>query len=135
MRPGSFDPLRDRPAPAGYEGTVRGHPVRATFDALTVVVAVKEGCDGCRDFVFSTDAGALASRAVLVISAHEFSSDEWRAAPRDVVVTPSLWSALDIRSAPFYVLVDPVASRVVSEGVVFAPEQVAREIDSFLSSQ
>lgn len=135
MRPGSFDPLRERPAPAGYEGTVRGRPVRGTFDALTLVVAVKESCDGCRDFVFSSPAGVFETLAVLVISASEFTSEAWRAAPRDIVVTPSLWSALDIRSAPFYILVDPVASRVVSEGVVFASEQVAREVGSFIASR
>jgi hypothetical protein len=109
--------------------------VRGTFDSLTVVVAVKEFCDGCRDFVFSAPNGVLATLAVLVISAHEFTSDAWRTTARDVVVTPSLWSALDIRSAPFYVLVDPVGSRVVSEGVVFAPEQVAREVDAYLASR
>ncbi|MGC8510449.1 MAG: hypothetical protein ACP5PB_06220 [Acidimicrobiales bacterium] len=109
--------------------------MRGTFDALTVVVAVKESCDGCRDFVFSNPTGVLETLTVLVISAYEFTSETWRAAPRDIVVTPSLWSALDIRSAPFYVLVDPVPSRVVSEGVVFAAEQVAREVGSFLASR
>ncbi len=109
--------------------------MRGTFDAVTLVVAVKESCDGCRDFVFSTLTGLLDAVPVLVISAQEFSSDEWRDSPHDVVVTPSLWSALDIRSAPFYVVVDPVTSRVVSEGVVFGPEQVVREVGSFLASR
>ncbi len=102
---------------------------------MTVVVAVKEFCNGCRDFVFSTPSGALGALSVLVISEYEFTSQEWRDAAADVVVSPSLWAALDIRSAPSYVVVDPVTARVMSEGVVFAPEQVAHEVDVFLSSR
>ena len=49
-------------------------------------------------------------------------------ASNDVLIAPALMKELDIRSAPFYVLIDPSSSRVVTEGVVFGPSQVAAEI-------
>jgi hypothetical protein len=48
------------------------------------------------------------------------------------VVAPDVLKELEIRWPPFYVLVDPQERRVITEGVVFAPAQVASEIASFL---
>jgi hypothetical protein len=51
-----------------------------------------------------------------------------------VVVSPATLEVLEILSAPFYVLIDGVQSRVVSEGSVFSPSQVAQEIAAFLTT-
>jgi hypothetical protein len=40
---------------------------------------------------------------------------------------------LGIRWPPFYVLIDPAVQRVITEGVVFAPSQVAAEIAPYLA--
>jgi hypothetical protein len=69
---------------------------------------------------------------VLVVSAEDDESLEWRDARQRVFVSTDAFRLLDVRSAPFYVLVDPVARRVVTEGVLFGPAQVAAEIAPFL---
>jgi hypothetical protein len=70
---------------------------------------------------------------VVVVSATR-GDEEWDNARRTIVVAPDLFDELDIRSAPFYVLIDPTSSRVIYEGVIFGPAQVASEIASFLTS-
>jgi hypothetical protein len=92
---------------------------------MTLVVAVKPDCDGCRDFLRG-DLKELSNLDVVVISA--VSSDEWVDVANDVLIAPELLKELDIRSAPFYLLIDPSSARVVTEGVVFGPSQVAAEI-------
>jgi len=47
-------------------------------------------------------------------------------------VSPDAFRLLDVQSAPLYVLIDPIAGRVVTEGVPFGPSQVANEIASYL---
>ena len=71
--------------------------------ALTLVVAVKPDCDGCRDFV-EGNLDDLSNVDVIVVTA---------AAPRRVARRTSRGSGLSgdveelqIRSAPFYVLID-----------------------------
>jgi hypothetical protein len=128
----SFDRPRHRPAPARAEGrAMDSSPVSIVFDHLTLVVAVKAGCDGCRDFLFS-DLHELAGVTVVVASASDDGAAEWSGAARPVVVAPQLLAALDVRWPPFYVLVDPDGPRVVAEGVVFSAAQVAKEIESLL---
>ena len=100
-----------------------------TFTRTTVVVAVKPGCDGCRDFV---SGDYCLGEFVDVVVAAECDDDTWRDG-RGVVVAPQLWRDLEIRSAPFYVVIDPVRRLVVAEGSVFSPIQVATEIASRLS--
>jgi hypothetical protein len=95
------------------------------------VVAVKPDCDGCLDFLHG-DLSELSHVDVVVISA--VSSEEWVDAPNDVLIAPELMKELDITSAPFYVLIDPSISRLVTEGVVFSPAQVVAEIAGALSS-
>ncbi len=56
------------------------------------------------------------------------SSEEWTGAAREVLIAPELMKELDIRSAPFYLLIDHSTLQVVTEGVVFGPSQVAEEI-------
>jgi hypothetical protein len=101
---------------------------------LTLIVAVKQNCDGCRDFIFS-ELHELSSVPVLILSATGDDNDEWTNARQHVIVAPQMLQELDIRWPPFYVLVDPEQRLVVTEGVVFGPAQVAKEIASYLSSR
>ncbi len=96
---------------------------------MALVVAVKPDCDGCREFIRG-DLDELSGVDVVIVSAT--SSSEWADATNEVLISPALMKELDIRSAPFYVLIDPTTQRVVTEGVVFGPSQVAAEIASAL---
>jgi hypothetical protein len=98
---------------------------------VTLVVAIKSHCDGCREFI-NTDVHEL-HVPVLVVSAVDDESSEWRDARQRVLVSPDAFRLLDLRSAPFYVLVDPIAARVVTEGVLFGASQVAKEIAPYLN--
>ena len=124
----SVDAPRERPAPSSYLVQIDGDiELRRNFSALTLVVAVKPGCDGCRDFV-EGEHGLGGFLSVVVVAA--LDDPAWRA--RDVVVSPGLWRDLEIRSAPFYVVIDPTRALVVAEGSVFSGAQVAQEIANFL---
>lgn len=101
------------------------------LSGITLVVAIKPDCDGCRDFVHG-DLKELAGVHVIVICATN-GGDEWDGARQEILMAPNLFDELDIRSAPFYVLIDPKSSRVLSEGVLFGPAQVAREIATYLT--
>ncbi len=98
---------------------------------MTLIVAVKPNCDGCRDFI-DGELDELNDVDVVIVSAT--ADDEWRFARQEVIVSPQMLTELDIRSAPFYVLIDATRQRVATEGVVFSPVQVAAEIGSFLST-
>jgi hypothetical protein len=129
----SFDAPRERPAPASISGvTLRGEPVTQDLDGLTLLVAVKSMCDGCRDFVES-DLRELGGLPVVVVSATADESGEWDHARQRVIVAPRVLRELDVRWPPFYVLIDPARGRVLTEGVVFGPSQVAEEISSYLA--
>jgi hypothetical protein len=131
FRPHSFDAPRERVAPRELSGrTLEGKEWRRVLEGLTLVVAVKPQCDGCRDFI-DGDLDELDEVDVVIVSAA--LDDEWRGARQGVVVSPETLSLLDIRSAPFYVLIDATRERVVSEGIVFEPAQVADEISPFLA--
>ncbi|MGC2486910.1 MAG: hypothetical protein WA359_11780 [Acidimicrobiales bacterium] len=128
----SFDRARERSAPRELTGaTLAGTPWRRHLDRVTLVVAVKPECDGCRDFV-EGNLEELSHVDVIVVSAEPH--DEWRAQRRAVVVSPESFEALEIPSAPFYVLVDATHARVVGEGTLFSPAQVAQEIAGFLTT-
>lgn len=128
----SFDAPRERPAPSVLRGrSLSGDDLVIELSELTLVVAIKPNCDGCRDFVHG-DLHELAGVNVVVTSATRGDA-EWDNARRTIVVAPAFLDELDIRSAPFYVLIDPTSSRVIYEGVIFGPAQVASEIASFLS--
>jgi hypothetical protein len=102
------------------------------FDRLTLVVAVKAKCDGCRDFI-EGPLDALGDVEVVVVSATDDGVDDWVHAARPVIISPELIISLDIRWPPFYVLVGPRGPRVLAEGVVFSAAQVAQEIAPFLT--
>ena len=127
----SVDAPRERPAPSGFHGhDAHGVDVSMTFVRPTVVVAVKPNCDGCREFI-STDR-ALGDDVDVVVAA-EGDDVAWREA-RGVVIAPQLWRDLEIRSAPFYVLIDPARGLVTGEGSVFSPTQVAAEVARRMAS-
>jgi hypothetical protein len=108
-----------------------GDDVTIDLAEVTLVVAIKSNCDGCREFLHA-DLEEF-SVPVLVVSAEEDPSSEWRGARRPVLVSPEAIRLLDVKWPPFYVLVDPVARRVLTEGVLFGAAQVAAEIEPFLS--
>ncbi|MGB8178819.1 MAG: hypothetical protein WCF63_01480 [Acidimicrobiales bacterium] len=131
FRPHSFGTPRERGAPRELSGTtLEGAQWRRVLEGLTLVVAVKPQCDGCREFI-DGDLDELDDVDVVIVSAT--FDDEWRGARQRVVVSPATLSELDIRSAPFYVLIDATRERVVCEGVIFAPAQVAAEISPYLA--
>lgn len=126
----SFDAPRARRVPTTIVArTLGGEVVTRIFDSLTLtlVVAVKGRCDGCRDFVFSS-LDELRGVDVVIVAATELDLEEFADAPREVLVAPEVLAALNIRWPPFYVLIDPRTANVLVEGVVFAPAQVALEI-------
>ena len=129
----SFDRTRERAAPAALKGHWSdGVDVAVALSEVTLVVAIKSHCDGCREFI---DADPVDLRVpVLVVSADEEESSEWREARQPVFVSPEAFELLDVRSPPFYVLVDPNARRVLCEGVLFGPAQVAAEIAPYLDA-
>lgn len=127
----SFDTPRERPAPGVLRGrSLAGDPVAVEFVGRTLIVAVKPHCDGCDGFIRG-DLRALESTHVVLVSAS--GAREWDDAPRPVVVAPEFMKELDIRSAPYYVLIDPAVSKVIAEGTLFSPAQVALEIASYVS--
>jgi len=133
FRAHSFDNPRPRRAPTSFSGRdADGLEFTRTLAGPTLVVALKTSCDGCREFV----AAALEEfdgLDLVLITATSDEASEWRGARRPVVAAPGLWTALDLRSAPFYVLVDPELEQVLTEGVVFSPAQVASEIARFVT--
>lgn len=128
----SFDAPRERSAPRSFSAlSIDGVPTTHVFEGLTLVVAVKSQCDGCRDFV-NSPLDELGGVNVVILSASADGSSEWTNAKHPILVAPQALDELEIKWPPFYVLVDAGSSRVVSEGVVFGPSQVASEIERFL---
>ena len=122
-----------RPAPDTITGTsLQGEAISRTLNGLTLIVAIKQSCDGCRDFVFST-LSELRDLPFVILSATDDLNGEWIDALQPILVAPQALADLDIRWPPFYVLVEPQQHQVVTEGVVFAPAQVAAEIAAYLS--
>ncbi|HEY5111006.1 MAG TPA: hypothetical protein VII67_01610 [Acidimicrobiales bacterium] len=101
------------------------------FSRLTLVAAVKPHCDGCHDFIFG-DLSEFRAVDVVIVSALASDDGEWDDATQPILVAPDAMKELRILAAPHYVLVDPRIARVVAEGVIFSPVQVAHEIASFL---
>lgn len=132
FRAHSFDAPRERPAPAVLKGrTNGGDDAVVQLRGPTLVVAIKPDCDGCRDFV-DGELVEFEGVPVVLVSATN-GNDEWQHARRVVLVAPELLDELEIRSAPFYVLIDPENRRVLCEGSLFSAAQVASEIASSLS--
>ena len=128
----SIDAPRERYAPRRYRGeSLAGELVESELGSLTLIVAVKSDCHGCRS-VLESARDAFGAVSTLVV-ARETSLEPWWATSRHpLVISPSLLDELEVRWPPFYVLVDPHDEKVVTEGVVFAPEQVREEIAAYL---
>ena len=128
----SFDRPRERPTLPGFSAlTLDGESLEHTFRTRTLVVAIKSSCDGCRDFVHSP-LEELRDVTTVIVSREADHLGEWTNALQPVLVAPELLDALDVKWPPFYVLIDPQRHVVLTEGVVFAPAQVAQEIASYL---
>lgn len=112
--------------------TLSGEASSHTFRGITLVVAVKPHCDGCRDFV-NAALEEFASIALVIVSATGDDDGEWAHARHPILIAPELMELLDVRWPPFYVVIDAATREVVSEGVVFAAAQVAEEIATFLT--
>ena len=127
----SFDRPRDRVAPDSLRGHWSdGAEVALDLTEVTLVVAIKSDCDGCREFI-NADLDEL-RLPIVVISAGDDESSEWQGARQSVFVSPEAFRLLDVRWPPFYVLIDPLVHRVLTEGVLFGPEQVVAEIAGYL---
>ena len=127
----SFDPPRERPAPGFLRGHwSKGDDVVVSLTRRTLLVAIKTNCDGCRAFLH---ASLDDFDQVDVIFVAAIDDDEWDSSSRPVLIAPEALARLDVRSPPFYVLIDPHALAILSEGVVFGPSQVAVEIAQFIS--
>ncbi len=128
----TFDAPRPRSTPKSFEAlTLDGNRVTHVFEGMTLLVAIKSNCDGCRDFV-QAPLEEFAGLHVVIVSANATRHDEWSGASHPIVVAPEILELLDIRWPPFYVLIDAARERVVTEGVVFGPSQVYQEILPFL---
>lgn len=132
FHPRSVDTLRDRVVATVLRGvSLSGENQTVEFSRLTLVAAVKPHCDGCHEFIFG-DLHEFEAVDVVIVSASASDDGEWDDATQPVLVAPEALKELNIRSAPHYVLVDAEISRVIAEGVIFSPAQVANEIASFL---
>src|SRR5580692_9367791 len=88
LRVSSFDAPRVRPAPDTITGTsLGGTPISRPLVGLTLIVAVKQSCDGCRDFIFS-GLNELTDVPVVILSATGDDNGEWSDARQEVLVAP-----------------------------------------------
>jgi hypothetical protein len=132
LGPRSFDQPRERRAPTALTGHwSNGTDAVISLTGPTLLVVIKANCDGCHDFLFA-DLNEFAGIDVFILSATDDTNGEWKEAPRPVFVAPEALLALDVKWPPIYLLVDPIAGVVRSEGVLFGPAQVAAEIASYL---
>jgi len=128
----SFDDRGERPVARAYEGRLRsGALTQRTFATRTLVLAVKGNCDGCAALL-RTPLEAFGGVPVLVIAATELDEPAWRDSSLDVLVSPSLFAALDIRWPPFWALVDGERGCVLREGVPFGAEQIVADVADLL---
>lgn len=128
----SIDAPRERPVAREYRGMrLGGELVRGEFDRLTLVLAIKEGCLAC-DEVLAAPVDAFGAVATLLVAARPSTSPQWRATSHPLVISELLLDQLDVRWPPFYVLISPEGPRVLTEGVLMGPAQVAQEIAPFL---
>lgn len=128
----SIDSPRERSAPRRYRGfDLGGEPVEGDFVGITLVVAIKEDCLGCRS-VLESPTDVFGHVATLIVAARPSPEPWWTTTRHRVIVSEQLLRDLDVRFPPFYVLIDANRERVLTEGVVFGPEQVREELSAFL---
>ena len=128
----SIDSPRERAAPPRYRGVdLGGESVEGHFVDRTLVVAIKEDCLGCRS-VLESPTDAFGDVTTLLVAARSSREPWWTTTRHRVIISEELLAELDVRFPPFYVLIDAVHGRVLTEGVVFGPEQVREELAAFL---
>jgi len=101
-----------------------GTATRVVPQGPTLIVAVKDNCVGCSNFYAARHPG-FASFDVFVINTDDVPITN---SAYPIYRAPELLTALEIRSAPFYVLVDGTPPVVEREGLVFDVEQVLAEL-------
>jgi hypothetical protein len=132
VEPRSFDAPRERRAPTQLVGRSRSGVERVIeITAMTLVAAIKPNCDGCSEFVHG-NLNELDHVNVVLVSATSGEVD-WDTVRREILVAPDVLNDLGIHSAPYYVLLDPSRSLVVTEGALMSPAQVASEIERFVT--
>ncbi len=132
---------RDRPAttPADLSGVdlagCRTEVPVCSTGASSLLLFLSSGCEGCLDLfqaLGAPDRGGMVTDDVVVVVAKgsqdrgEFSSLVPDGAT--VVLSDDAWSAYQVQGPPFFVLVDGVNDRVVTEGVAWSPGQVGRHV-------
>lgn len=128
----SIDSPRERSVSRHYRGLdLAGQVIEREFVGVTLVVAIKEDCLGCRS-VFESGIDAFGEVDTLLVAARPSLEPWWTTTQHPVIISPQLLRDLEVRSPPFYVLVDPDRELVVTEGVVFGPEQVRDELAPYL---
>jgi hypothetical protein len=128
VRAHSFDAPHERPAPASFSAQLLDGTIREfTFTRRTLVAAIKPQCDGCLSFL-SSDFADFAALDVVVVSASAPVDEEWANATNEVFIAPTFLNDIGVHSPPHFVVIDPAPPRVVTEGVLFSPQQVADEI-------
>lgn len=115
--------MSPRPGPASLAGTdPTGTSRELTFDAPTLVLVVKPGCESCGPFLGG--APALDGASVVVVSAHvgpwPQATAVWRA--------PAWLRRWEVDLAPHYLLVEPRGPVIIAEGALLDWEQVLEEI-------
>jgi len=124
----SIDSPRRRPAPQSATLISNsGETLHHHFSSRSLIVAVKPNCDGCQTFLNHRDS-TFEGWQLLVISREPIVTTPGQ---QRVFQSEELFNALEISAAPFYVALDGSPLEIVTEGVVFAPEQVASELSSF----
>ncbi len=119
------DAPRRRPAPEHFTlvdetGVVQEHH----YAGPTLVVAVKDDCMGCANFYRERHPG-FAPYEVIVVATND-APISGSAYP--IFRSPELLAALDIRSAPFFVLITGEPPEVTREGLVYDVSQVLEEL-------
>ena len=119
----SIDSLQPREVPASWSWVGPHGEETFTLTRTTLLVAVKENCDGCESFLHG-DHGAFADYDLRFVA----SEGAFPTARQTVFLAPAVLLQLGMKWPPTYVVIEPHPARIVAEGVVFSPEQVAEEI-------
>lgn len=122
--PKSFDSPRRRSAPRDFRAQdASGEAVVGTIAQPTLVVVVKENCQGCSEFVADEE---IIDVPLLVVTASQLASRTY-----GVLWAPEFIEALDARYAPVYLWLAGDPLEVVTEGTVFSAEQVLAELAAY----
>jgi hypothetical protein len=103
--------------------TPAGESVAIALEPGDLVVAVKAHCDGCASMLHGNLA-ALGNRRVILLARDVLEEPT----TQPYFVCPDGMLALELYSAPHYVVVDGTPLAVVAEGPVFSPDQVAADL-------